>query len=476
VVPAALAGHWLRGKAIASNAVGTGSQFSAAWRVGGDVVYDTFAFNSSTPPLRSGIAVMSSVGGAARQLTPLNPGWNAREPALSPDGTMVVFGSQEGATTGACGGTTPYKLWIMRSDGTNRTKIDPFAAASSHTVVRPRFSPDGQKVAWVDTCTGTSTNQGTVQVMNVDGTGASTVYTQTTPSGSSGTIGPLNGVEWVSNSVLLVSGSAPTNAVFWAQVGCISGGNPNYQQIVGFSPGCGDQWYSRELFTIPVGGGSPTLWTTTSLLFSGVGAPGIQFCDCHTFTATSYSSATNAAVTTSSPSSGNINFSSYPAQLFTRSAGGTLSPIPGTANHGNPSLSPDGLRVVAQTSLAQVVAMNVDGTAVTSLQPGASPFWGFASEPLPPLPLGQTFGFELGENPGSDGDVNASTGSFSYSVVDAKMPGVDRPFVFARSYNSADSSTGGFGPGWHHPFEAKLTIAGNGDVTVMTCSPAVLTG
>ena len=61
--------------------------------------------------------------------------------------------------------------------------------------------------------------------------------------------------------------------------------------------------------------------------------------------------------------------------------------------------------------------------------------------------------------------VNTYTGSFVHQVQDLSLPGTGVTFDWTRSYTSGDVTVGPLGPGWTHSYVAKLTIAGNGDVT-----------
>ena len=89
----------------------------------------------------------------------------------------------------------------------------------------------------------------------------------------------------------------------------------------------------------------------------------------------------------------------------------------------------------------------------------------------PTLSLPQTFGgvgttghskplAVLREDP-----VNAATGSFTHETTDLTLPGTGVEFVFIRSYNSLDSSTGPLGQGWQHNLAVSLSIRASGDVT-----------
>jgi RHS repeat-associated protein len=66
---------------------------------------------------------------------------------------------------------------------------------------------------------------------------------------------------------------------------------------------------------------------------------------------------------------------------------------------------------------------------------------------------------------GSD-PVNTATGAFTHETTDARLPGIGLPFAFTRTYNSQDTTSGPFGLGWSHSYNAGLAIAANGDVTL----------
>jgi RHS repeat-associated protein len=54
--------------------------------------------------------------------------------------------------------------------------------------------------------------------------------------------------------------------------------------------------------------------------------------------------------------------------------------------------------------------------------------------------------------------VNTATGSLTEAATDLKLAGPGIPFQWVRSYNSRDTTAGGLGTGWTHPFEAKITV------------------
>lgn len=54
--------------------------------------------------------------------------------------------------------------------------------------------------------------------------------------------------------------------------------------------------------------------------------------------------------------------------------------------------------------------------------------------------------------------VNTASGSLTETATDLKLAGPGIPFAWSRTYNSRDTTSGALGPGWSHPFEAKLTV------------------
>jgi RHS repeat-associated protein len=88
------------------------------------------------------------------------------------------------------------------------------------------------------------------------------------------------------------------------------------------------------------------------------------------------------------------------------------------------------------------------------------------------LALAQTYGptgsGDYADNPtGCCGDpVNTATGSFFDTWHDVTLPGAGVTLDVARSYNSADPSSGPFGTGWTHAYQTSLATAQNGDVTL----------
>jgi RHS repeat-associated protein len=62
--------------------------------------------------------------------------------------------------------------------------------------------------------------------------------------------------------------------------------------------------------------------------------------------------------------------------------------------------------------------------------------------------------------------VNTLTGAFEDQETDVSLPGTGIPFIFTRSYTSADATVGRLGRGWTDSLSASLVVQGNGDVLV----------
>ena len=76
------------------------------------------------------------------------------------------------------------------------------------------------------------------------------------------------------------------------------------------------------------------------------------------------------------------------------------------------------------------------------------------------VPVGQTFGGAIyAVNPTAVvNNVNTATGSLQYAVNDLTMMGVGMDLVLDRTYHSADTSGGSFGPGWTSIFDLSVTL------------------
>ncbi|MGV8972818.1 MAG: RHS repeat-associated core domain-containing protein [Rhodoglobus sp.] len=91
--------------------------------------------------------------------------------------------------------------------------------------------------------------------------------------------------------------------------------------------------------------------------------------------------------------------------------------------------------------------------------------------PVPrPLTKGQTFGCTCwaGGSPGNQataGDpVNTATGALIEQLTDLSVAGIGESIALSRAYNSLDTTTGPFGPGWAGSFGASLIANADGDL------------
>ena len=94
----------------------------------------------------SQIFTMDTDGGTITQLT-FNVDYDIKDPAWNPTGSYITYASNEGKITVESDSTdlqdnNDYNIWIMRSDGTNKTQL---TTNRSHDD-QPVFSPDGQFV------------------------------------------------------------------------------------------------------------------------------------------------------------------------------------------------------------------------------------------------------------------------------------------------------------------------------------------
>lgn len=110
-----------------------------------------------------------------------------------------------------------------------------------------------------------------------------------------------------------------------------------------------------------------------------------------------------------------------------------------------------------------------------SLSMDSQPFPVLLAPPAVPLgvaptgvPVGQTFGgSHYGTNPtDTTDDVNTATGELTFDVTDLRVAGIGEPLVLQRTYNSADSSGGTFGPGWTSLLDVSLSIVKQSTATL----------
>jgi Tol biopolymer transport system component len=105
------------------------------------------------------IWVMDADGTNPKQLT--DNTLNESRPVFSPDGKKIVYGRRAGNT--APPEDRQLDVYVMNADGTEPTRLTTSPANDNN----PRFSPDGEKIAFESTRDGSSD----IYVMNPDGTG-----------------------------------------------------------------------------------------------------------------------------------------------------------------------------------------------------------------------------------------------------------------------------------------------------------------
>jgi Tol biopolymer transport system component len=94
----------------------------------------------------------------------------AIEPAVSPDGTKILFAHAEPSDS-------KIQLYTENADGTNLTKL--FGYCTNGYSQWPSWSPDGKKVMFISNCDTLSdvNNLGNVYTVNIDGTGLQRITT-----------------------------------------------------------------------------------------------------------------------------------------------------------------------------------------------------------------------------------------------------------------------------------------------------------
>jgi len=108
-----------------------------------------------------GLAVMNADGTSQRTLTTI-PRGSARVFEWSPDGTMIVFCTETNSVNDPHG--LDNELWLIRADGTGLIRLSSSAYTAS-------WSPDSRQIVFAD--------QGSLHVINPDGTGLTTLAPNT---------------------------------------------------------------------------------------------------------------------------------------------------------------------------------------------------------------------------------------------------------------------------------------------------------
>lgn len=88
--------------------------------------------------------------------------------------------------------------------------------------------------------------------------------------------------------------------------------------------------------------------------------------------------------------------------------------------------------------------------------------------PAAGIPTPETFGGQAyGVNPTDVvDDVNTASGALTFASTDLRVAGIAKPFLLARTYNSADSAGGFFGKGWSSLLDVGVTVVPGKTATV----------
>lgn len=149
------------GQTNLSNDAATASEINPAYGPDGSIVFVRVAphtFNICAPNnngINEGNLWIRSPGGATRQLT---TGGLDNTPAVSPDGTKIVFTRN---TPGAPPSGPPH-LFVMNANGSGTPK-------DLGLGVKPNWSPDGKKIVFAAPGTQGESTGGPVTVMNANG-------------------------------------------------------------------------------------------------------------------------------------------------------------------------------------------------------------------------------------------------------------------------------------------------------------------
>src|SRR5215510_3603661 len=102
------------------------------------------AFNCMVESGNGDICVVNSDGTLFTRLT-TDPGWDFA-PAWSPDGTRSAFATMRYSSMGSPGVTGPPQLALMSPDGSGVSQVGPAGTSG----IDPTWSPDGTRIAYVD--------------------------------------------------------------------------------------------------------------------------------------------------------------------------------------------------------------------------------------------------------------------------------------------------------------------------------------
>src|ERR1700676_1647777 len=119
-----------------------------------------------SPTAKIGLWAMPIVGGNPRQLA--DEGWFA---SVSPDGSQITF------LKTASYGQTGQEVWLMRADGSDQRKITS-ASESRVSFSSPAWSPDGRWIAYDKFRSGNFSDEGRIDLFNLEHGTKSTVVNQ----------------------------------------------------------------------------------------------------------------------------------------------------------------------------------------------------------------------------------------------------------------------------------------------------------
>ena len=136
---------------------------------GTQIVFDWGVLGPFGP--RRQIFIMNANGSSLTNITN-EPSVDDYDPAYSPDGTKIVFSSDGPA------GISPFNLWTMSPDGTNRVNLTN-DSGFGHYRDYPYFSPDGSQIVFLASFSEYQNGIYQIHVINADGTGETNISNNT---------------------------------------------------------------------------------------------------------------------------------------------------------------------------------------------------------------------------------------------------------------------------------------------------------